>query len=290
MAAEPDAATLLLVTGSTGRVGRALRAVWGKGDVPGRSIVWQGRKLGQQVDIAWNIGNEPAPDLPAGVIVIHLAGLTRGTVAQLAENRLVTEAVCRAALAHKARHVFVMSSAAVYRPSAYLIREGESPDPPTDYGRSKHAAERVAEAVLQDPDAPGLTILRLANLAGADALLGSCRPGQTVVLDPIAGQAGGPERSYIGPRALADVLAQLMNMVAQGQALPRILNVAQPPAMAMADLLQARGQPWQFGPPRPAAVARVAVATDRLAALVPLPAATPASLIADLDSLPGRWP
>lgn len=280
----------LLVTGATGRVGRALRAAWALGDAPRLPILWHGRLTAQSIDIAWNIGDDPAPELPPGLIVLHLAGVLRGSADQLAENRFITKALCRLARACRARHVFVMSSVAVYRPTADIITELDLPDPQSDYGRSKHQAEIAAETALNGPDAPGLTILRLANLAGADALLGSCKPDLPVMLDPITGQAGGPERSYIGPQVLAAVLTHLVHLADQGTALPQVLNVAQPPAVAMADLLQAKGLPWHFGPPRPGAIARVAVSTDRLAALVPLPPATPTSLIADLDSLQGRWP
>jgi len=71
---------------------------------------------------------------------------------------------------------------------------------------------------------------------------------------------------------------------------PAVLNIAQPPAVAMADLLDARRQPWHFGPANPAAIPRLVLDTARLAGLLPLPPATPASLIADLDHLGPRWP
>lgn len=280
----------VLVTGSTGQVGRALRAAWATDDGPGMPVLWHGRRDAPSIDVTWDIGSDPAPNLPQGLIVLHLAGVLRGSAAQLAENRAMTRAVCQIARNRRALHVFVMSSVAVYRPVAGLITELVTPDPQGDYGRAKRDAEAVAETTLQGPEAPSLTILRLANLAGADGLLGSCIPGRSVTLDPIAGQPGGPERSYIGPRALAAVLARLVHLAGQGDALPRIVNLAQPPVVAMADLLAARGQDWHFGRQRLGAIARVAVSTDRLAALLPLPPATPASLIADLDSLRGRWP
>lgn len=269
-------ATSVLITGSTGRVGGALRAVWADNSVGGLPILWQARRPGPGVDVAWNIGQTPPPDLPQGGIVLHLAGLTRGTAAELDENQRVTAAVCGAV---RAAHHVVMSSAAVYFPSADPIAETVPPAPISDYGRAKLAAEHAALSVAGGR----VTILRLANLAGADALLGNCRPGQVVTLDPIAGQAGGPERSYIGPRVLAQVLAGLFARVGT---LPAVINLAQPGVMAMADLLTARGQPWRFGPPRDGAVARVVLATDVLAGLVPLPPATPASLIADMASVP----
>ena len=280
----------VLVTGSAGRVGSALRAAWQDQARVGQPVLWHRRQPSERPDIVWNIGHGPAPDLPTGLILLHLAGVTRGTAAQLAENRLATAAICQMAVDRRARHVFLMSSAAVYRPIAGLISEADPPDPESVYGRAKHEAEQAAEAILTGPDSPGLTILRLANLAGADALFAACVPGQTVTLDPVPGQAQGPVRSYIGPRALARVLAHLVQLAAEGMVLPRILNLAQSPVVAMGDLLDARGQPWRFGPPRSATVARVAVATDRLDALLPLPPATPAGLIADLDGLPGHRP
>ncbi len=204
----------------------------------------------------------------------------------MAENCQSAQALCAAVQAIGARHVFLMSSVAVYRPSAALIAEDQPPDPVSDYGRAKLAAEQVMQEALS----PGkLTILRLGNLAGADALLSAARAGP-VVLDPISGQPGGPQRSYIGPNALAGFLEHLVARALRGDPLPPILNVAQPPALAMADLLKAAGADWRFGVPRDGAIPRVALALDRLAALVPLQPATAASVVADLDALKGLWP
>lgn len=273
----------LLVTGANGRIGRALRAIWAEKQVSGLPVLWHGRQAGPGVDVVWNIGNNPPPPLPAGLIILHLAGLTTGSAQELAENARVTQAVCALP---EVGHVFVMSSAAVYRPGPDALTEGDLPDPISPYGHAKLAAEQVA--LNARPDG-GLTLLRLANLAGADALLGNCRPGQTVTLDPIAGQPGGPERSYIGPRELARVLERLVARADRALPLPRIINLAQPGVIAMADLLQARKQPWVFGPPREGAVARVVLSTECLDGLIALRRATPDGLIADLDSVAG-WP
>ncbi len=278
-------ATGLLITGANGRIGRALRAICAENRMSGLPILWHGRQEGPGVDVVWDIGKNPLAALPQGLIVLHLAGVTTGTAQDLAENARVTQAVCQAARAADALHVLVMSSAAVYAPGPDALTEADRPAPISPYGHAKLEAERVALASLPQGR---VTLLRLANLAGADALLGGCRPGQTVTLDPIAGQAGGPERSYIGPRALARVLSELVAL----SDLPAVLNLAQPGTVAMADLLTARGQPWTFGPPRAAAVPRVVLATDRLAALmplVPLTPATPSGLIDDLASVAG-WP
>ena len=276
---QRDSGQIVLVTGANGRVGRALRAILPENRAGELPILWHGRRAGPGVDLVWDIGAEPPVALPEGLIILHLAGRTVGNAQELDENRRTAAALCQAATA---AHVFLMSSAAVYAPGPAPLTEADEPAPSIPYGRAKLAAERAAAGL-------GVTILRLANLAGADALLGNVRPGCPVVLDPIAGQAGGPERSYIGPRVLTTVLLALVARVAAGQTLPPVLNLAQPGVIAMADLLEARGQPWSFGPPRVGAVARVVLATGLLQSLISLPEATPAGLVADLDSVPG-WP
>jgi nucleoside-diphosphate-sugar epimerase len=279
---------VLLVTGAAGRVGRALRAVWGENLAGSMPILWQSRSLEGAAGLCWDIGQNPPPSLPTGLIVLHLAGKTSGTPEVLAQNATATEAVCAATLVARGAHVFVMSSAAVYAPGPLPLSEDVAPAPVSPYGVAKLAAERVAAAVLAG-SGTGLTILRLANLAGADALLGNAAPGKMVTLDPIAGQAGGPERSYIGPRVLAQVLATLILRMAAGGVLPDVINLAQQPPVSMAALLQARGQDWVFGLPRSDAVARVVLDTGRLAGLTDLPQTSPAALIADMASLQG-WP
>lgn len=283
MAAPENAPISILVTGGSGRVGRALQVIWTDNTLENMPIIWHARESGILGGLRWNIGQNPPPLLPRGLIVLHLAGKTTGTPEELAQNAVVTDAVCTAARMAQARHVFVMSTAAVYAPASTPLDEGIPPAPQSPYGQSKLAAEQVAVRLM-----PGrVTILRLANLAGADALLGTVR--DEVVLDPVEGKPGGPERSYVGPRVLAQALADLIAMAATGTALPPILNLAQQPPVAMADLLQARGVKWRFGPPRPGTVPRVVLNTDRLAAVVQMPHTSPSALIADMASVPG-WP
>lgn len=276
--------TSVVVTGAAGRVGRALRSVWGD-HVAGMPVVWSARSTGQGIDLVWNIGAEPAPPLPNRAIFLHLAGQTRGSVGELAENRHSVAFLCEKAKECGARHVFFMSSVAVYRPEPGLIAEDHPADPQNDYGRAKFAAEGAARIALPS----GLTVLRLGNLAGADTLLTSARNGP-VALDQVEHQPGGPERSCIGPQVLAKVLAELIGLAAKGAVLPVILNLAQPPALRMADLLTAAGATWHYGPNRIGVVPRVAVNVSRLSALVGLPNATAATVIADLNGLKGRWP
>ena len=255
--------TGLLVTGANGRIGRMLRRIWA-GDA---AVLWHARQAGPGVDVAWDMVAGPVPDLPAGLTILHLAG---GMAGDRGEYAATVRAVCGL----RAAQVLVMSSAAVYGPGAVAWRESDPVAPASPYAHAKRDAE------LEALGRPGVTLLRLANLAGADGLLGSLVPGREVVLDPIAGQDGGPERSYIGPAVLAGVLRGLM-----GRDLPPVINLAQPGVVSMAALLRARGQSWRFGPPRDAAVGRLLVDVALLAGLVTLPPATARGLVADLDGV-----
>lgn len=275
----------VVVTGAAGRIGRVLQVLWGK-SLAGHPILWCGRRSVQGIDLEWNMGSEPVPDLPSGAVILHLAGQTRGDTTRLAENRRAVAALATAARNSGLGHVFLMSSIAVHGLHPGEIDEDVPPKPLSPYGAAKLEAEAEARASLP-PDR--LTILRLGNLAGADALLSNARLGP-VTLDPIAGQPGGPRRSYIGPRALAHVLEALILATLKDRPLPAILNVAQSPALAMADLLDAYGTPWQFGLPRAEAIGALAFNTARLQGLIPLPIATAQGVIDDLNSLKGVWP
>ena len=278
----------LVVTGSAGRVGRALRLAWHSTGGPRSDVVWIGRNTGQGIDAEWDIGRSTPPPLPKDGVLLHLAGQTRGSAAELAENRRSAQVVCTSARQAGMRHVILMSSVAVYHPGSAQLTEASLPNPPSPYGQAKLDAEAAATQVLSGSDT-GLILLRLGNLAGADALLRPRPAIEIITLDPVPDQPRGPERAYIGPMALAEVLRHRVDLIAAAP-LPPVLNLAQPPALAMADLLDAAGRTWRFGPLRHGTLPRVAVATTLLASLVPLPPVTPASLIADLNQLRGLWP
>lgn len=274
------------MTGATGRLGRLFQ-VEAAQMRPQAPDLWPiSRRLGDGAKILWDFKGQAPQDWPEDAVLLHLAGTLSGDEAALHANVTLAEVVLRAAVARKARLVLFASSVAVYRPSAGVIEETATPDPAGAYGRAKWQAEQVLADGLA---AAGIAFcaLRIANVAGADALLGGAagRVGP-VVLDPVAGQPMGPERSYIGPRTLARVVLDL----AGRRDLPPVLNIAQPGAVAMGDLLQAAGLDWRFGPARAETVPRVVVDTARLQGLMAVEPATPAGLIGELAALRGRWP
>jgi nucleoside-diphosphate-sugar epimerase len=256
----------LLILGGNGRIGRAMRGQEAVFRQVGLAPVWQSRRPDAGF-LSWDILTEPCPKGAARGVVLCLAGVINGSPEALALNEALAMAACKAAAEQGARHVFLASSAAVYGPSSGVLDEAAETRPPGAYGAAKLAMERAA-LDWQAEGGPGLTILRIGNIAGFDALLGGHQAGVAVGLDPVEGQEGGPVRSYIGPVSLAVVLARLAGLAAAGHPLPKVLNVAASPPVSMAELLDAAGIDWQFRAPNPAVIARVELETSLLHELI----------------------
>jgi nucleoside-diphosphate-sugar epimerase len=273
----------VLITGAAGQLGRMLRSAWADAGPLGFEPIWSARLANGSDDLAWDILSGPAPRIAEVAIVLHLAGVLHGTPSALSANAAMGLKVCAAAKLAGARHVFLASSASVYGLSFHDHFEAQTPAPFSDYGRAKLAMERAALCWAHDegPNAPGVTCLRIGNVLGADALFGHGLSGREVVLDTIVGQPGGPQRSYIGPVALAKALADLIAQTLAGTIMPPILNVASPGAVFMADLLNAARTPFRFGPPNCRVTPKVSLATTKLSRIVTLGAANAAEMVAD---------
>ena len=232
--------TRVMITGANGRVGRLLRP-W-----LGEAVIWCRRGPGEALD--WDPLAGPAPLLAyceshgAPDAVIQLG---RG------DDRAIGLATVAAARKAGIPRVLLASSSAVYGFSRDADwDEGDPTEPPSPYGQSKLAMERACAG-------PGVTMLRIGNVAGADALL--TNPRRPLLLDRFPNGAG-PLRNYIGPQTLARVLIAL----AKAHALPPILNLAAPRPVDMADLARAAGLPVERQPAPPHALARLTLATTRL--------------------------
>ena len=269
----------LLVMGATGRIGAAMRH---QPATPGLRPIWQARRP-ESGFLNWDILTEPCPIGAASGVVLCLAGVIHGD--DVALNEALALAACRAAIGQGARHVFLTSSAAVYGRSHNSLGEDALPAPSSPYGAAKARMEQAAQAMMP-ADGPGLTILRIGNIAGFDALLGGLKSGIPARLDPVAGQAGGPVRSYIGPMSLARVLTRLAGLAAKHVALPPVLNIAAAP-VSMGDLLDAAGADWNYGGQNPNVIPRVELDTALMKTLIHLPprASEPAVMVAEWRGL-----
>lgn len=272
----------VLLVGGTGRLGALLGRAWvctGQG-----GLVWQ-RRAGKGAGPRFDPLAEPAAYARAAagaLAILNLAGRVGGTARDEADHAALALAALRAAREAGVARVFLASSAAVYGNSSFA-READAPAPLTGYGRAKAAMEEAALAwAAAHPGGPGVTCLRIANVAGADALLGAASgPGpQRLDLFP---DGSGPRRSYLGPMALAGILGRLFALARQGAPLPEILNVALDGAVAMEALLAAAGRAWAPRPAPATALPVVRLDVGRLAALCgPLPTADAAAIVADL--------
>lgn len=277
----------VLITGAAGRLGQLIRAAWADRADLEFDPIWSYRRTDPCQDVAWDILSGPVPDIAKSAVILHLAGVLRGDRAALSANAVMARNVCMAAKLAGASHVFLASSAAIYGAAMRDHLEVHAPAPVSDYGNAKLDMEREALCWVHGsgPDAPGVTCLRIGNVVGADTLFGGVNPSRHIVLDPAPGQPGGPIRSYIGPQALAQVLAGLVAHAGAGTNLPKILNIAAPGAVSMADLLDAAQTPYTFGKPNVDVIPKVSLSTKRLAALIPLCQTNAAAMVADWRGL-----
>ncbi len=253
----------LMIAGANGRVGRLLRPALGA------RVGWSQRGPGPGLDWAPLAGPGPLVEWCAAQgrprALLMLAGVTPGPEARLQDNLALGLAAVAAARAAGIGRVLLASSSAVYGTGrAAPWDEDDAALPASDYGRAKLDMEQACAG-------PGVTMLRIGNVAGADALL--TNPRRPLLLDTFA-DGHGPLRSYIGPQTLARVLLAL----AAAPALPPVLNIAAPGPVDMADLAAAAGLPVQRQPAPPGAIARLLLATRRLESLLPF---------GDTDSGPG---
>lgn len=279
----------VLVIGGSGRLGALLRRVWQGPVEAGLVPIWQARQphafaaLGGPTMLFDPLAEAGAlrAAVQAADVVLMLAGPTRGAAQELAAHADLAQAVLEVA---GGRAVILASSAAVYgAPPSGLCREADAPAPVSEYGRAKLAMEAVAAGV------PGAIVLRIGNVAGADALLGVPPPPGGRVLDILPG-GHAPRRSYIGPQALAVALGRLARLAAGGAVLPGLLNLALPGAVGMDALLRAAGEDWQARPAPPGVIDTVALDVTQAQALglVPEWPANARQIVADLRGVEGR--
>ncbi len=228
----------VLITGATGRVGSLLRKAWSISPPSAFRPIWSARNATDRSDwVSWDMGGDILPQLdPPPRAILHLARCA-GTDPDGGQDIHMARQALRLARLH-AVPLLIASSVAVYGSSAGIVSEQAPLRPLTRNGKTK----LQLELSLSSADRVGF--LRLGNVVGADALIGTRREG--LVLDRAQGSDRGPMRSWIGPQSLAAVLGDLLALAVSGSPFPRQLNIAQEPALAMADLADADGRHWRF--------------------------------------------
>lgn len=242
----------ILLLGASGRLGRMLRRFWPQPD----ELICQSRQA-RPGFITFDplVEREKILDAARDVrAVICLAGVTPpADIAEFAQN---TDLALAAVDAATDAHVFLTSSAAVYGRGGGRLAEDTVCTPVSPYGTAKLQMEVAVLKQVRDTGKVA-TVLRIGNVAGADAILGGWRNGMQ--LDQLPNDRT-PSRSYIGPKTLSRVIHAL-TLVSD---LPEILNITAPGSVQMGDLLDAAELPWTLRPAPPQVIGDVTLCTRLL--------------------------
>ena len=244
--------TKALLLGATGRLGAMIRTGW-----PEKGGLLCQSRVPREGHVAFDLLADPDSAIAAmrgAGAVVCLSGVTPLRAARDGSDLSLN--VDLAVAAAGAGRVFLASSAAVYGAADGTLSEDAPCAPLSDYGRSKLDMERVALRLAADLGQPA-TVLRIGNVAGADAILGGWREGMQ--LDRFA-DGTTPARSYIGPLTLA----RIVHALCCRRELPEVINIAAPGVVHMGALLDAADLPWHPRPAPPEAIARVSLDTKRL--------------------------
>ena len=199
------------ILGASGQLGGV---VWRHSKRAGTG--WKGQARQSGFDVKWDgrFDRSHPPVLQEGATLINMIGGTGHQREDLTALNVdfVRDLLERAANAGVA-HVILASSAAVYgNGTGAPFEEDAALAPLTPYGRSKAAMEDVAHDLVARNASPPVTILRIANVAGSDALTSVARSasleGKPMSIHRFpSGKAA--LRSYIGPKDLFDCVSAL---------------------------------------------------------------------------------
>ena len=243
----------VLILGARGQLGKMLWQYWPQG----QNLRGQSRNAVQGMlrfdPLSDSVALEEAAQGVSAVIC--LSGVTPAHAAATGNEMDLNTDLALAAI-NAAPHgvrVFVTSSAAVYGAADGPHTESDAVSPISRYGYAKVAMERAALECGQGR----VCVLRIGNVAGADAILGGWREG--MALDQLP-DGSTPRRSYIGPQSLA----RAIHALCQADAVPEVVNVAAPGAIGMGDLLDAAGFAWVPRASNDQVIAQVELDTARL--------------------------
>lgn len=250
-----------VILGATGKLGRMICRNWAQDRT--RKFVKVSRKP-IEGHAVWAPGQD-SQSLGKVDAVIALWGVTSGDPDALEANRYLAIKAMELGAEVQASRVLHCSSAAVYQPQDYPLSEAARLAPLHPYGQSKLAMEQdVLNWAAENPDGPKPCLMRIANVVGADSLFAAFDREDDITLDQFA-NGHGPMRSYLTVSDLAHCLKRLSECPVE--ALPLIVNIATPGAMAMSDLAVAAGRKIIWRPAPETAVPHVELATARIAAV-----------------------
>lgn len=290
------------ILGANGKLGTILAHFSARDGLGWRRQARQG-----SADILWSGRfDDPVTDLifERGSTIVNMIGATGGTAQTMLDvNAGFVRHLLRKAHQGGVAHVILSSTAAVYGAG-----DGKNPftesapfAPLTPYAESKVAMEEIARCEAEILENMAVTILRIGNVAGADALSDAAKrhltSGAPMPLHRF-GDGAAPQRSYIGPydfyRAVAAIAPTRGADMHNGGL--RTLNLVHPKPVGLDDVLtayQTRLMPelrWRDTPAPDHALRSVTLSVDQLEDFVSFekydnPADEMAQQVAELTAL-----
>ena len=207
------------------------------------NLHWKGQSRSRDFDIYWpsHMDDRAGSEMfRPGATLINMIGATSQNPDELqAINVEFVKRLLNRATATGVAHIVLASSASVYGNIADTpLTEEVCLQPVSAYGTSKARMEDAVHAACTEENTPAITILRIGNVAGSDALLATAErhasSGAPMTLHRFPDGAA-PIRSYIGPEDLFNVVYALSHPHIDQ---PRVVNVASPHAISLDVALQ----------------------------------------------------
>jgi len=262
----------VLLVGASGHVGRMVLHHW-QSSLGAARITPQFRGTGPAGSLVWDPLKGALPLVDAVKVsggfdtMIMLGGVIPGPGKKLNINTKLADACLSAASQAGIGRVLLASSSAVYGAgNGTAFTEKAHCNPANDYGAAKLEMEQACAPWRES--GIDLCLLRIGNVAGADALLlniAEAGPKESVEID-IFPDGRGPIRSYIGAHTMVQALQSLCHYPS---ALPRVLNVAAPVPLSMDALADAAGHPWRQRTASKRTYQNITLDCSRLASLHP---------------------
>ena len=199
--------------------------------------------------------------------VIALAGVTPTSSQDLSMNIEIANSIVEAVKQARIPKILLASSSAVYGVGENLL-ENAALSPINAYGKAKRDMETKATKLAAGYT--NLCLLRIGNVAGADALLQntlSATSHEPIEIDQFA-DGRGPIRSYIGPATLTNAL---LTLASRKDTLPNVLNIGVTPPVDMIDLAHAARAPISMRSAQPNAIQNITLNCTKFETLVMLP-------------------
>lgn len=199
-------------------------------------------------------------------VVISMTGIKATNVKDYNQNIKLAHSIDKLTTGLGAKKLIYFSSSAVYGKGQSHIENGQT-KPIGYYGLSKKKSEDIL--LKKSIGKYCLNILRVANVAGADALLSQMRFNRKIVESikiEVFRNDRGAIRNYIDPVTLVEILIALSKT---RKKIPHLLNVGSLKPVDMKELVRVSVFDWIAVSPEISSTQKITINSKKLADLFP---------------------